>query len=137
MNESINADRIQYVAIVGSILILVGIFELIRKKKLKEQYSLLWLCFGIFFLFFSIWRDGLDKFSRLIGIYYAPAALFLILIMGMFFILLHYSIIISELSEKNKNLVQDVGILKFQVNELSKELVRMQDHQKNSAQSRL
>lgn len=97
---------------------LTAIIRLIKNRKLKEEYSLLWLFFGFIFLSLSIWRDGLEVISKVIGIYYAPATLFLILIMAIFLILLHYSVVISRLAENNRRLVQEVGILSFQLQEM-------------------
>jgi len=100
MEEQVDIYRMSYIAIIGSVFILAFIVELIRRNKLKEKYSLLWLFFGTMFLLLSLFRDVLEIVSKLIGIDYAPAALFLTLIIAMFFILLHYSIVVSELSEK-------------------------------------
>jgi hypothetical protein len=109
---------IRYLSILGSLLLLTAIIRLIKDRKLKEEYSLLWLFFGFIFLGLSIWRDGLEVISKVIGIYYAPATLFLILIMAIFLILLHYSVVISRLAENNRRLVQEVGILSFQLQEM-------------------
>ena len=118
MEEQVDIYRMSYIAIIGSIFILVFIVELIRKNKLKEKYSLLWLFFGIMFLLLSLFRNVLEIISKLIGIDYAPAALFLTLIIAMFFILLHYSIVVSELSEKNTTVIQELGLLKFELKEI-------------------
>jgi len=118
MLYDVDINRIQYISIIGSILILIMIIELIRKKKLMEEYTIIWLLFGMIFLVFSIWRDGLEVVSRLVGIGYPPATIFLILIMGIFAILIHYSLIISKITERNKILVQEIGLLKQEIKQL-------------------
>jgi len=125
MEEPVNIARMTYIALLGSVFLLLFIFELIRKNKLKERYSLLWLFFGIIFLFLSLYRDGLEIMSNIIGVDYPPAALFLALIIAMFFILLHYSIVVSELSEKNTTVIQELGLLKFELKELKKQIKQM------------
>jgi len=112
--------RIQYLAIAGSILLFVSILFLIRQKHLKEKYSLLWLFFCIIFIVFSFWRKGLDWISDLIGVAYPPAALFLLLLMAIFFIMIEYSVIISRQSEWIKKMGQDVGLLKMEIEQLKK-----------------
>ncbi|MDA3838341.1 MAG: DUF2304 domain-containing protein [Candidatus Delongbacteria bacterium] len=112
MLQNINTDRVEYFAMAGSILLLVFIIELIRRKKIKEQYSLLWLFFSAGFILLSFWRDGIEEIAALMGIAYAPAAFLLILVMAIFLILIQFSIIISKLSETNKTLVQEIGLLK-------------------------
>lgn len=112
MLNDINTDKIQYFAIAGSIILLFFIIELIRRKKIKEQYSLLWLFFGAGFIVLSIWRDGIEEIAALVGIAYAPAAFLLILVMAIFLILIEFSIIISKLSDNVKVLVQEIGLIK-------------------------
>ena len=53
-----------------------------------------------------------------LGILYAPAALLLILVLSVFFILIQFSIVISKLAEGNKNLIQEVGILKAELKKI-------------------
>ncbi len=113
--ENVQVFRIQVLAIAGSVLLIIFILELIRRKRLKEEFSILWLGMGIVFLVISLFRRLLDKFSYLVGIGYPPAALFLILIMGLMVILIHFSVAISELKEANKRLAQELGLLKKEI----------------------
>jgi hypothetical protein len=110
--ENVQTIRIQVLAIIGSILLIAFIFELIRRKRLREEFSILWLAMGGVFLVLSIFRGLLDRFSYAIGIAYPPAALFLILIIGLMLILIHFSVAISELKETQKKLVQQIGLLR-------------------------
>lgn len=116
--NALNTNRIQYIAIAGSIVLLLVIFGLIRSKRLKEEYSLLWLLFGFIFLLISIFRDALEWFAQLVGIAYAPAALLLILLMAVYLILIHNSIIVSGISEKNKLMSQEIALLKKEIEDL-------------------
>ena len=123
MNEtlsSIGADvqKTQWIAIAASVALFIYIFNLVRKKRIKEEYSLLWLFFSVVFLFFSIWRDMLEEFASAVGIAYPPAALFLILLLAVFLILIEFSIIISKLSERNKILAQEIGLLHMEIEKL-------------------
>ena len=106
-----NTDKIQYFAIAGSIIFLIFVFLLVRNKKIKEEYSILWLFFGIIFFIISVWRDALILISGFIGIAYPPVAFLLILIMAIFLILIQFSVVISKLKENNKNLTQKIGLL--------------------------
>jgi len=118
MLNDINTAKIQYFAIAGSIFLLLFIIELIRRKKIKEQYSLLWLFFSALFITLSFWRDGIERISALMGIAYAPAAFLLILVMAIFLILIEFSVIISKLSDNNKVLVQEIGLLKEKIKKI-------------------
>jgi len=121
MNNSSISDNVlttQYIAIVVSVALFFYILYLVRKRRIKEEYSLLWLFSSGVFIFFSIFRGLLEDFAGFVGIAYAPAALFLILLLAIFLILIEFSIIISKLAERNKNLAQEVGILKQEIEKL-------------------
>jgi hypothetical protein len=121
MNEqvmNVDINRIQYLSIFGSMILLAFILVLIRNKKIKEEYSLLWIIAGVIFLLFSIWRDALDYLANLAGIAYAPAAIFLVFFIAIFMILVQFSIILSKLTEQNKRLVQEIGLLKMEIEQL-------------------
>jgi hypothetical protein len=115
-------NRIQILAIIGSISLLIFIIILIRQHRLKEEYSLLWLFFTVFFIIFSVWRNGLEWISDLMGIAYPPAALFLILIMALFVIMIEFSLIISKQSERIKSIGQNIGLMQQEISELREKL---------------
>ena len=75
-------DKIQWLGIVFSLIILLSVFFLVRERQIKEKYSLIWLLIGTFTLVISLFRGLLDGFSNLIGVYYAPSAFFSLLIAG-------------------------------------------------------
>ena len=109
--------RISIMAAVAAFLLLVVIFELIRSRRLQERYAILWLVTGGVILVLSIWRSALGQLSDVIGIAYPPTALF---ILGSFFILLvllHYSTVISRLSDQNRILAQRLALLESRVAE--------------------
>jgi hypothetical protein len=122
-----NVQVTQYIAIFVSLALFFYILYLVRKKSIKEEYSLLWLFSSLVFIFFSIFRNLLEEFAKLVGIAYAPAALFLILLLAIFLILIEFSIIISKLSEKNKNLAQEIGILRQEMDRLKEKLKSSSD----------
>lgn len=117
MFASFDPHRIQFIAISGSVGLLLFILELIRRKRIRENYSLLWLFIGTIFMFFSVWRRGLEVLAKLMGIAYPPTAFLLILVMALFVILIQFSIITSDLTEKNRKMAQEIGLLKEKVRE--------------------
>ena len=115
-----NIPIFQLAGIAGSLLLIALLADLVRRKKLSENYSLLWFAIAIIFLLFSLSKALLVALASLLGIDYPPAALFLILIMALYFLALHFSLVISGLSKKNKALAQEIGLLQEQVKELKK-----------------
>ncbi|MBI3752949.1 MAG: DUF2304 domain-containing protein [Deltaproteobacteria bacterium] len=111
---------IQIVSIIFSIGIFVGVVDLIRRGMLKEQYALLWLASAVILLILSIWRDLLDEIAHALGVAYSPSLLFLVAFIFLLLIVLHFSVIISDLSEKNKRLSQEMAMLKTSFEENKK-----------------
>lgn len=120
-------QKIQAFALIASILLFFFLLYLIRKKKMKEEFSLLWLFFGVIFIVFSAWRSGLDFIAGIVGIAYPPAAMFLLFTLAFFFILIEFSTIISRLSDRNKNLTQEIGLLKMELNDILKRIEKIDE----------
>ncbi len=90
----------------------IVVIELIRRGRLKERYSLLWLFASIVMLVLSLSRALLEYVAHALGIYYAPSFLFLIAFLFLLLITLHFSVVISGLSEKNKRLAQEIALMR-------------------------
>jgi hypothetical protein len=103
--------RVSVVAAIAAIVLLVVIFELIRSRRLQERYALLWLLTGIVILVLGAWRGLLGWLADLVGIAYPPSALFVLASFFVLVVLLHYSTVISELSDQNRILAQRLAIL--------------------------
>ena len=101
------------------ILLLVIVFELIRRRRLKEEYSLLWLLSGVVILTFSIFPNLLLIISQALGMFYLTVLL-VISFLFLLLIVLHFSTVLSRLSERNKELTQELSILDFRFKELDK-----------------
>jgi len=102
---------IQIFSIFFSIFLLALIIYLIRKKKVREEYAILWIAIFVMFLVLSVFRGLIDKFSSLLGIQYQPAALFLILFACLFLLVFHFSIVVSDMKKKINALAMTVSIL--------------------------
>ncbi len=106
-------------AAVASIGLLAIVLELIRSRRLRERYALLWLLAGLVLLVFSIWRDGANTIADWVGIEtYPPAVLFAIAALFFFAVLLHYATVISRLSDQNTTLAQRLALLESRLGEL-------------------
>ena len=98
-------------AIASFILVLV-VLELIRSRRLRERYALLWLVTGIVLTALSAWRSGLNTIAEWLGVRsYPPAVLFAVGLLFILAVLLHYSTVISRLSDQNVVLAQRLALL--------------------------
>jgi len=109
--------RVSIAAAIAALLLLLVIFELIRSRRLAERYALLWVLTGLVILVLSAWRGALSKISDAVGIAYPPSALFVLASFFILLVLLHYSTVISKLSEQNLILAQRLALLEHRVDE--------------------
>jgi hypothetical protein len=101
---------------IASFVLVLFVLELIRSRRLQERYALLWLVTGIVLTVLSAWRDGLNTIAGWFGIRsYPPAVLFAVGILFILAVLLHYSTVISRLSNQNVVLAQRLALLEQQL----------------------
>ena len=96
-------------------LLLLVVLELIRGRRLKERYALLWIATGVVLLVLSAWRDGLNTISGWAGVAYPPAILFAAATLFVIVVLLHYSTVLSKLTDENVLLAQKLALLEERV----------------------
>jgi hypothetical protein len=99
------------IAIGGSLVLLVFIIELIRRRRLKEEYSVLWIATALVLLLLSAWYDLLVKVTDLIGGVAPSSTLFFFGLLFVIFMLLHFSVRTSQLERRLTALIQEVGML--------------------------
>jgi hypothetical protein len=105
-------------AAVASFVLLVIVFELIRSRRLRERYALLWLLTGLVLLALSLWRGGLNTVAGWAGVEtYPPAVLFAVGALFVIVVLLHYSTVISKLADQNTILAQRLALLERELEE--------------------
>jgi cell division protein FtsW (lipid II flippase) len=111
---------VSLVAAASSLLLLVIVFELIRSRRLRERYALLWLLTGLVLLALSLWRGGLNTIAGWLGVEtYPPAVLFAVALVFVLAVLLHYSTVISRLADQNVVLAQRLALLELEISERS------------------
>jgi hypothetical protein len=107
--------RVSIAAALAALILLGVIFELIRSRRLQERYALLWLLTGIVIFVLAVWRGLLGSLADLVGIAYPPSALFILASFFVLVVLLHYSTVISKLSDQNRILAQRLALLEHRV----------------------
>ena len=110
--------RLQIVAIVGALALLVLVLELVRRRALMERYALLWLFSSVVILGLAIWQDALNVLARQLGIVSAPNALFFVALAFILLLLLHFSAAMSRLTDQSKVLAQRQALLEQRLREV-------------------
>ena len=112
--------KISIAAAIASLLLILIVLELIRGRRLKERYALLWLVTGVVLLVLSAWRGGLNTIAGWLGVEtYPPAILFAVATLFIIIVLLHYSTVLSQLDDQSTVLAQRLALLETEVARLS------------------
>lgn len=104
-------SRVQLVVLIISLFVTGFIVEQVRRRRLAVEYSLIWIVAGIGMIVLSLWKNGIEYIADLMGIYYAPSAIFVIFGILVFVLCVHFSLEISRLSSTNRVLVQRIALL--------------------------
>ena len=106
-----SSSRIQFLTIIVAALLLVGVLELVRRRRLLERYALLWLFSAMVLLGLAVWKGLLETLAEAVGIFYPPSALFVIAFGFILVLLLHFSVAVSRLADQTKVLAQRLSLL--------------------------
>ncbi|HSB60420.1 MAG TPA: DUF2304 domain-containing protein [Vicinamibacteria bacterium] len=98
-------------AVLLSLIIFGMILELVRRRRLREEYATLWLLTGAAMVVLVVWERLLLGLTEMIGAVMASTTLFLFSWLFLLAIVIHYSVIISRLTTQVKNLAQELAIL--------------------------
>lgn len=112
------AERVQLVAVLGSSVLLLTVLELVRRRRLMERYALLWLFSAVILLALAAWRGALTAISHAVGIFSPPNALFFVAIGFILLLLLHFSSVVSRLTDQTKVLAQRAALLEERIRRL-------------------
>ncbi len=113
-------EHIQWIALTGSVVFFCFILWNIRNRRLSEAYALLWLLFALLFGVVSVCPWLMEYVSAFLGIYYPPAMLFLVMLLGIILILFQYLVLLTKNREKIHRLSQEISLLHAEINELKK-----------------
>ena len=104
-------------ALAIGIAVFLFILEMVRRRKLREEYSWLWLLTGSGIIVLVVWYDLLVFITKLVGAVLPTTTLFLFGLLFLMLIALHYSIKISALTDQVRKLAQELAILKAESTE--------------------
>ena len=111
-------SRTQLLAIISAVGLLIIVLELVRRRRLREEYSWIWLLTAIGYLAIAIVPGLIEWVAGAIGSV-RPTSVFAFF--GLFFLFLvsiQFSVQISRLAEQNKDLAQQVAILDSELRRL-------------------
>jgi hypothetical protein len=111
-------NRLQTLAIVLSSGFLVLVLELIRRRKLAEEYAALWIAVAAALMAVSIWRELLHAAARELGVHDPPNVLLIALTAVVVVAMLRVSVILSHQRRQIDRLLEDTAVLSAEVEAL-------------------
>jgi hypothetical protein len=103
------------VELAGGIIAVSFMFELLRRRQLKEKYAVLWLLVGIGMLVLAIWPPLLDHLADAVGVKAGPNLLLFAASLVLVVVCVHLSWEVSRLEDKTRALAEEVGLLRLEV----------------------
>jgi hypothetical protein len=103
--------RTRILAVAGSLLLLLMIIDLVRRRRLKEEYTVLWVITSLALLVLAAWFELLKWITGVIGGVAPSSTLFFFGLLFVFFMLLHFSVRVSVLEQRLTEVIQEIGLL--------------------------
>jgi hypothetical protein len=117
-----------FIFLTGVFLFIV-ILDLVRRRKFREDLSLVWLIIGIGLILSSFADRIIDPLAFRLGISYPPALavlpIFFLLVVSM----LYFSIVVSDLKNKNKELSQKVALMEYKLSGVCRKKTSVRDNE--------
>lgn len=104
-------DRQRFVAMVLATCVLVLVLELVRRRKLREEYSWVWITTSVLLIVLAAQHDLLITLSRWIGAASTVSTLFFGALVFLLALVLQFSVRLSRLTHRHRTLAQRVGLL--------------------------
>ena len=126
LQELPTQQKITAVVLAG--LILVVVIELIRKRKLREEYSVLWVGTSVVLLALALEPRLLNFFQTMIGAVLGTSALFFGGMVFLVLLALQFSVRLSRLTFRSKQLSQQVALQQLELERLHERLRTLDDN---------
>jgi hypothetical protein len=110
--------RQRTIAIALAVLVVGVVFELLRRRKLREEYSWVWVATAVVVAVLAAQQDLLLTFSRWIGSSSPVSTLFFGALLFLFALVLQFSVRLSRLTHRHRTLGQRMALLEEEVRRL-------------------
>jgi len=87
------------------------VFEMVRRRYLRERYAILWLVAAFLLLILAAWTQLLRVIADAVGIATPSNAFFVVAFAFLLLLLLHFTAVVSRLSDENRVLAQRLSLL--------------------------
>jgi uncharacterized protein DUF2304 len=117
-NPDLEAAR--WLALSISVTLVVAVLYLVRRRRLREEYTPIWIAVSAALLLLSVWLNGLRMLTRAIGAWTPSSTMFFLGELFLVAICLNYAVRLSRASLSIKNLAQEVALLRAELEKLGR-----------------
>jgi hypothetical protein len=110
-------SRTQVIAAIGAVLLVLYVLDLVRRRKLSEEYSLLWVISTVAVASLGFSTRLLVWVSRELGIVQENSTVFAFGLAFSMAMLLHLSVRLSRLGQENQMLSRELALLRHEFEE--------------------
>ncbi|MCW2767109.1 MAG: hypothetical protein JWO11_3068 [Nocardioides sp.] len=103
--------------IIGSTVILVVLFEMLRRRHLREKYAVVWFLVALASMTVTIFPDLLNVSARAVGVEVPVNLLFFAASMILLVLALQHSYELGRLEEKSRTLAEEVALLRLELDQ--------------------
>jgi hypothetical protein len=104
--------------LIGSSVILVLLFEMLRRRKLREKYAVFWVIVALCTLVVAVFPSLLAHASKALGVAVPSNLLFFVASMVLFVVSVQHSSELGRLEERNRTLAEELALLKVRLESL-------------------
>ena len=108
----------QIFALIVSVLVFIVVIDMVRRRRLREEYSVLWLGTSVVMFVLVFRYEWLVSLTDLIGAGLPTTTLFLFSIIFLMLLSVQFCIMISRLTDQVKNLSQENALMKADIETL-------------------
>jgi hypothetical protein len=113
--------RAQLIAALIAVLVVLVVIELVRRRRLSEEFSLLWFVASVGAAVLAIWTGLLSWITRAIGALYETSTIFFFGLLFVMVVLLYYAVKITALTQEVRRLAQEAALLRFRLEQSESE----------------
>ncbi len=104
--------RLELLVLSLAVLMMVIVFEFVRRRKLLENFAILWLGVGVAGLALGVGRPAIDWLARKLGVQYGTSLIFSFAVLFLVALCMYLSLQVSRLAERTEMLAEEIAFLR-------------------------
>jgi len=109
--------RAQVIAALVAVLVALAVLDLVRRRRLSEEFSLLWVVATVGAAVLAFWGGLLTAITHALGALYETSTIFFLGILFVLVVLLYYAVKLTALTQEVRTLAQESALLRLRLEE--------------------